>query len=270
MNLSKIAAQLYSFQDFIKTPAGLLHTLRRLRGMGYEAVQLSGALAGGMPAVQLLAILQEAGMQAPTCHYDAKAIVDDPQAVIARLHAIACAHIAYPYPAWMPTGEAEAVAFARELERAAQLYQAAGIELAYHNHAAELARFGSRTMLDILYDEAKTLQGELDTYWIHCGGGSPAQWLKRLAGRQRVLHLKDYGMCWQRTEWKPGMMSIGAGNLNWDEICAAAEIAGVEWYVVEHDGDVTDPFASFAESMQYLKAHFIRESHEADSGYNLE
>ncbi len=254
MKLSNFAAQLYSFRDYIKTPAGLLETLRRLRSMGYEAVQLSGALAGGMPAAELLAILQEAGMKAPTCHYDGKAIMDDPQTVIARLQAIRCPHIAYPYPVWMPTGAAEAVAYARELERAALVFQAAGIELAYHNHSMELARFGSRTMLDIIYEEAKTLQGELDTYWIHCGGGSPAQWLQRLAGRQRVLHLKDYGMSWQRTEWKPGMMSIGAGNLDWDEIFAAAESAGVEWYVVEHDGDVADPFASFADSMEYLKA----------------
>lgn len=258
MKVLNIAAQLYSFRDYIKTPVGLRETLERLRRTGYEAVQLSGALAEGMPAAELLAILEEAGMRAPTCHYDAKSIIKATQTVIGRMQEIHCRHIAYPYPLWLPTGEAETVAYAQELERAALTFRAAGIELAYHNHSVELARFGSRTMLEIIYDEAENLQGELDTYWIHCGGGNPVQWLKRLAGRQRVLHLKDYGMIWQRTEWKPGMMSVGAGNLNWEEIFAAAEFAGVEWYVIEHDGDVADPFASFAESMQFLKTHFIR------------
>lgn len=257
MELTDIAVQLYSFRDYLKTPAGLHETLQRLQRMGYGAVQLNGALVAGMAAPELLAILRETGMQAPTCHYEAKAIVTEPQAVIARLQAIGCAHVANPYPHWIPTGEAETIAYARDLEQTAQTFAAAGIELAYHNHALEMVRFGGRTMLEILYAEAPTLQGEIDTYWIHHGGGNPVRWLERLAGRQRVLHLKDYGMIRQGNEWRPGMTAIGAGNLAWDEILAAAAKAGVQWYVVEHDSDVADPFASFAASIDYLRQHFL-------------
>lgn len=257
MKPADIAVQLYSFRDSLTTSVGLRETLQRLRRMGYGAVQLNGALVGGMAAPELLSILHETGMQAPTCHYDAAAIVNDPQAVIARLQAIGCTHLANPYPHRVPTGEAEVVAYARDLERAAQAFAAAGIELAYHNHALEMVRFGGRIMLEIIYAEAPTLQGEIDTYWIHCGGGNPVRWLERLAGRQRVLHLKDYGMIRQGDEWRPGMTAIGAGNLAWDEIMAAAARAGVQWYVVEHDNDVADPFASFAASLDYLRRHFL-------------
>ena len=53
------------------------------------------------------------------------------------------------------------------------------------------------------------------------------------------------------------MMPIGSGNLDWKRIFTAAETAGVEYYVVEHDGDCADPFESFAASMRFLKGNFV-------------
>ena len=44
--------------------------------------------------------------------------------------------------------------------RAAQVFKAAGIELAYHNHDLEFARFGDLTFLEIIYDEADGLPEE--------------------------------------------------------------------------------------------------------------
>ena len=38
----------------------------------------------------------------------------------------------------------------------------------------------------------------------------------------------------------------------------ASEKAGVKVYVVEHDKDVPDPFASFEQSFKYLADNFIR------------
>ena len=52
MRKSQIAAQLYSFRDFIKTPEGVADTFRILHEMGYGAVQLSSSLAK-MPEEEL-------------------------------------------------------------------------------------------------------------------------------------------------------------------------------------------------------------------------
>ena len=41
-------------------------------------------------------------------------------------------------------------------------------------------------------------------------------------------------------------------------ILETAESAGVEWYVVEHDADVGDPFESFAESLKFLTENFVK------------
>ena len=47
-----IAAQMFSFRNYIKTPAGVRDTFRRLKRMGYDAIQLSGSIAP-MPTADL-------------------------------------------------------------------------------------------------------------------------------------------------------------------------------------------------------------------------
>ncbi|MCY2926086.1 MAG: sugar phosphate isomerase/epimerase, partial [Planctomycetota bacterium] len=85
-----------------------------------------------------------------------------------------------------------------------------------------------------LYDraDARHLKAELDTYWVAAGGGDPAAWIRRLPGRQPLLHLKDMAIV-------PGhgqrFAPIGEGNLNWPAILAAAAESGVRWYLVEQD-----------------------------------
>ncbi|AVM44504.1 sugar phosphate isomerase/epimerase [Victivallales bacterium CCUG 44730] len=253
MKQAKIAAQLYSFRDYIGTPAGVRDTLRRLRRTGYEAVQLSGAIAP-MPEAELRRMLREEGMAAPTSHERAAELVGEPERVIDRLLALDCRHTACPYPQRVPTGAGETVAFAEELNRAAEKFRRAGIVFAYHNHSIEFRRFGGRPMLEIIYENAPLVDGEPDTFWIQKGGGDPAAWIERLSGRLRVLHVKDFGV---NPSGEPVMMPVGSGNLDWKRIFAAAEAAGVEYYVVEHDGDCADPFESFAASMRFLKGNFV-------------
>ena len=42
MRLTQVAAQLYTLRDHLKTPVKIAKTLRRVRAMGYPAVQISG------------------------------------------------------------------------------------------------------------------------------------------------------------------------------------------------------------------------------------
>ena len=252
-----IAAQMFSFRNYIKTPAGVRDTFRRLKQMGYDAIQLSGSIAP-MPTADLAAMLRDEGLTAPTSHSFAKTIVEEPEKEAERLLELGCRHTAYPFPHWRPTGEGEVIELARELNEAAKRFRAAGVTLAYHNHSIEFERFNGRTMLEILYAEAPELDAELDTYWVQKGGADAVRWIETLAGRQQVLHLKDYGM-------KPFcdcngsvMMPVGEGNRDWERILDAADRAGVTCWVVEHDGDTSDPFGSFASSIRFLKEKFSR------------
>ena len=55
------------------------------------------------------------------------------------------------------------------------------------------------------------------------------------------------------------MMPIGCGNLNWQDIIPTAKSAGVKYFIVEHDADVTDPFESFEKSLRYLEENFLEQ-----------
>jgi len=122
-----------------------------------------------------------------------------------------------------------------------------GIDLSYHNHNHELARYGEKTWLQMLYEKA-----EIDVYWIQAGGGDPSDWIRRCAGREPLLHLKDMAVSGGREQ---RFAEIGEGNLNWKAIIEAAKEGGVEWYIVEQDNCYgRDPFESLAISYRNLKA----------------
>lgn len=257
MRNEQIAVQLYSFRDFIKTPEDFKNTLRRLKRIGYSAVQLSSAIPA-MTEDELRAILDGEGFTAPTAHATSDNIVRETDRLVERLRRLKCLHVAYPYP-HIPLTNLEAVRQAAGiLQDAAARMKQAGITLAYHNHDVEFVRFGNRTALDVIYEHAPTLQGEIDTFWVQAGGGSPLDWVRKMYRRMDVIHLKDY-------VWRPEahniharMAAIGAGNLDWPGILSAAEDGGVNIFVVEHDGGCPDPFVSFEQSLRYLTTHFVR------------
>ena len=261
MKSSQIAAQLYSFRDFIRTPEGVEDTLERLHAIGYEAVQLSSSLAPMAPE-QLAALLDRYSLTPCSAHENGADILEKTSGIIEKLQKLHCSHVAYPGPHVNLTGRGEALALARALNAKAGEFASKGITLAYHNHHVEFKRFGKETLLELIYANAPQLEGEIDTYWVQYGGSDPVRWITRLAGRMRVLHIKDYAVDSpdRSSIWKvrPQMASIGSGTLDWERIFEAAEAAGVQWYVVEHDADVVDPFDSFEKSMKFLRNHFIQ------------
>ena len=128
----------------------------------------------------------------------------------------------------------------------------AGVRLSYHNHAYELQRYGQQSGLEILYQasDPALLDGQIDTYWVQFGGGSPAAWIRRLRGRAPTVHVKDMDV----SEGQPVMAEVGEGNLDWPDVLAACRDAGVEWLIVEQDESRRNPFESLAISRRNLRA----------------
>lgn len=255
MKQSQLGAQLFSFREFIKTPEDVRTTLKKIRDMGYEAVQLSSSICP-MPNAELAGILKENGLNPCSSHDPANKILETPDAVAARLRELGCPHCAVPFPPYtFPASEEEVVALAKKINEAALVMRKYGVTLSYHNHSHEFQRFNGKSMLDLIYANAPDIQAELDTFWVQRGGGNPERWILRFPGKTDVLHIKDYGIV-------PGndivMRPIGDGGLDWDNILAAAEQCGVKYYVVEHDGNCPDPFESFRRSAEFLLNNYIR------------
>ena len=254
MKISQVAAQLYTLRDYCKTPADIAQTLKKVRAIGYEAVQVSGIAPIAEP--DLKALLDGEGLICCATHEGTQKILEEPQAIIDRLNQLDCKYTAVPSPGGYDVSTLEAVRdFALKMNSAGQALQDAGKVLTYHNHHFEFVKFGDRTMLEIFYDETnpQNLQGEPDTYWIQYGGGDPVAWCKKLSGRLPLLHLKDYGIDAETKQ--PVFREIGYGTLNWQELIPAAEASGCQWFIVEQDTCPGDPFDSLRMSFDFIKGN---------------
>ena len=254
MKISQVAAQLYTLRDFCKTPEDVAQTFKKVRAIGYEAVQVSGIVA--MPEAQLKEMLDGEGLVCCATHEQPQKILEETQTVIDRLNALDCKYTAVPSPGGYELNTEEQVLdFAKKMNAAGKAMREAGQVLTYHNHHFEFVKYGDRTMLEIFYGETdpQNLQGEIDTYWIQYGGGDPVGWCKQLQNRLPLLHLKDYGI--NKESKQPEFREIGYGSLNWKELIPAAENSGCEWFIVEQDTCPGDPFESLKMSFDYIKAN---------------
>lgn len=247
----KIALQLYTIRDHLKTADDVARSFARVREIGYEHVQLSGL--GAMPTAQIKELAVAAGLGICATHEDGREIVEEPRKVADRLSELGCRFTAYPFPHQPLETLDQVFKLADDLSRAGEVLRSRGQLLTYHNHAIEFRKLGGKAILDWLYERSDPLMvhGEIDTYWVQAGGGDPAGYCARLSGRLPLLHLKDYAI---NAENEPVMAALGEGNLNFPTILREADAAGCEWYIVEQDRGFTDAFESIAVSLRYLRA----------------
>ena len=248
---SVIAAELATLREFCKTPADIARSMKKLREIGYEAVERAGL--GPIEPAELRRIADGEGLRICSTHSAWHPLRDETDRVIEEHQILGCE---YAGNVGMPSeycASADACSrFAKEASEVGRRMAERGIKFFYHNHSYELARFGGRTCLEIVFDEsdARYVLAQIDTYWIQHGGGDPCVWIRKLAGRLPLLHLKDMRMRGREQLFA----EVGEGNLNWEGILAEATKAGVQWYVVEQDLCYErDPFDSLRISLENLK-----------------
>ena len=249
MGQSSLAVTLYTLRDFTKTPSEIANTLRRVKSIGYDNIQLSAL--GPIDPGELGRMANAEGLNICATHVSYERLRDDLNAVVAEHHLWECSQVAIGA---LPSDYRDLQgyrSFAQETGALMRSLEREGLTFSYHNHNWELERHNGRTGLGILLAECDpAVCFEIDTYWIQAGGGDPADWTRRVKGRAPLLHLKDMGV----SDRKPVMTEVGEGNLNWPAILDAAQEAGVQWYIVEQDWCARDPFESIAISLRNLKA----------------
>jgi len=256
MKISQVAAQLYTVREFNKTAKDLAETARKIRAIGYQAVQISGI--GPIAYEEVRKIMEAEGLVICATHERGDMIRKNPEEVIERLKTIGTTHTAFPHPGDLDFSDPKAVqSLIADLSHAGAVLKKEGLTLSYHNHAVEFVHFDGQPLLEVFRREipSENLSFELDTYWVQYGGGNPVEWCERLAGRVPCLHLKDYG--YSATEHKPMFSEIGKGNLDFPAIIAAAEKSGCQWYIVEQDICPGDPFDSLKISFDYIQSKLV-------------
>lgn len=125
-----------------------------------------------------------------------------------------------------------------------------GIDLYYHAHNMEFARYDGKFMLDLMRDHTEQLGFELDVHWIWRAGLNTVDIIPRYAGRIRAIHLKDYRVGEINLDNYPGdemeklyfmfhmiteFAEVGEGTLLMKEIIETGLENSSDYFFVEQD-----------------------------------
>ncbi len=245
----KIGAQFYTVREQCKTLEDFALTLRRVADIGYKTVQISGTCP--YPAAWLREQLDKNGLTCVLTHIPVPRLVGETAQVIAEHRVFDCPLIGLGWYAFDESREDATYAhFMNTFVPVAEEIRAGGRYFMYHNHDQEFKRLGDRIVLEKLAQDipAELMGFTLDTFWVQAGGGDPAQWIGKLAGRVPAIHLKDYA-------YGRKMAVVGEGNINFDRVFTEAERAGTKYLLVEQDDcNGEDPIECLRRSYAYLKA----------------
>lgn len=252
MKKFKVGLQLYSVRDAMEKDMDA--TLKAVKEMGYDYVEFAGYF--GKTAEEVKALLDKYELKAISVHQATDLFEKEGKAAVDYLNTIGVEYSAIPwydknelYNNWDET--------VKKFAEVSKLLKAGGIQLMYHNHDFEFVKIDGEYVLDKLYRtlDAETLMPEIDTCWVHYAGVNPAEYVRKYAGRIKVLHLKDF-VCKKLgggpvyalidedgNEIKNASKEdngfkftpVGSGIQDWNEILTAADEAGVEYVIVEQD-----------------------------------
>lgn len=226
-----IAVQMYTLRDF----GTLEERMAAVEAAGVGAIETVGTQ--DVTADELNALLGAHGLEVVSSHTQLAALREDLSAVVEFNRAVGNRTITVPFLAedQRPTDEAGWRALGEELNGFAEELAAEDMRLAYHNHAFEMVTFGGEeTALEIMLDAAPTVLAQIDVAWVARADLDPADYLGRFDGRVFAIHAKDNAPEGEAEDQR-GFAALGEGVLNWATILPAAEAAGVEWYIIEHD-----------------------------------
>ena len=248
----QIGAQFYTVREHCKTLDDFALTLKKVADIGYKTVQISGTCP--YDADWLKEQLAINDLKCVLTHIPVPKLVGETEQVIADHFTFDCPYIGLGYYSFDESKEdATYDHFMKTFVPVAEKIRAGGKYFMYHNHDNEfkLAPGGSRQIvLEKLAEEipADMMGFTLDTYWVQVGGGDPAQWVEKLAGRVPAIHLKDFA-------FGRKMAVVGEGNINFDRVFREAEKAGTKFMLVEQDDcNGEDPIECLRRSYEYLKA----------------
>lgn len=249
---SQIGAQMYTLRDHLKTPTDIAKTCKRVREMGYEAIQVSAF--GPIEPAELAKILKNEGLTCAATHVSLD-VMRDTNKCVDYHKTLGCE---FPAIGGFFPGEGNHTTavysqFAKDFTVIGDELAKHGLKVGYHNHSRELSKIdNNKTILDTLIDETgKSVWFEVDVYWITHGGGDPAAWIKKVNNRIPCVHFKDMKV---DITQKQSMCEVGSGNLNWPNIIEACKKAGTKWFLVERDSGDLDPFESLKISFDNMRA----------------
>jgi len=236
-----IGIQLYTLRKpFAADPLG---TLSRIRETGYDSVEFAAPL--DMDFASMAERMQAVGLDCPSLHVGLADITGQPGHVLDVARTLGARFIVLPY---VDPNDADWKGVVVQAQAFARQARDEGFRFCYHHHHFEFDTARGFRPFDVLVGGSgpDLLFFELDVFWLKTAGQDPLDMIGRLAGRVKLLHLKDFAA-------DTAMTDVGSGTLDFPAILAAGDAAGVEHMFVEHDFPPRPYWPSVEASLAHLR-----------------
>jgi sugar phosphate isomerase/epimerase len=246
-----LGLQLYSVRAML--PNDFAGTLKQVAALGYKEVEAAGFYDHSADEVK--AALQAAGLSCVSAHYPLGALKPKLDETIAYCKALGLGYIVCSSPMHQEpsAGRAELTLDdwkwnADQFNQIGEKVKAAGMGFAYHNHVAEFTAIDGVLPWEVLEkntDPAK-VSFEMDCGWVIVAGQNPVPFLKKYPNRIVMLHIKDF------KAMKPPSVALGAGDVDYKPIFAAAKHARIRHVFVEQEESVGPMLDALAIDAKYM------------------
>lgn len=225
MLLKNVGLQVYSMRDVLQDD--YKKKIETIAQMGYKGVEFAG-YAGLQPA-EMAQLLKDNGLEAYGTHFGQLPKTDaELDAEIEMNLAVGNKYLVCPWHD-MKTRD-DALRLADIMNKTAEKLSKAGMRLGYHNHAHEFAVDGGETLMDtLLKNTDEAIFAEFDVFWVAYAGYDPVEYIRKYAGRQPLMHLKELAAD------RKANVELGTGILDFAAIIQAGQAAGTEHFIIEQE-----------------------------------
>lgn len=244
----KLGAQFYSLREECKTPEDLFNTMKKVKEIGYEVIQISGVC--DIEAERLKSYIDELSLPVSCTHKPYDSIVNDTDNLIKYHKTIGCPVIGIGSMGDMRFTLEGVRHFIESIKEPIKKINDAGLNFAYHNHAFEFDVLDGYRAYDLLL-EVEGLHFIHDVYWSTYAGEDPLKYVELLGREKRMtnIHFKD-----MKSSPKGDICACGVGVIDFKPIADLCKKYGIEYGLVEQDNapDFDDAFEQMRLSYEHL------------------
>lgn len=252
MDRVKLGIQSYTCRDYMQTAEDMDKALAYIADFGCHVIQLSGI--GPIEQSDVTRLVKKYDMDVCVTHKDFGRMRTDIDKLIDEHIDMDCDCIGLGcMPSEYSRDEAGVMRFAADVAPIASRIRERGLRFAYHTHDFEFIKLeDGRTLLDVMLEttDPDTFWFTPDAGWAQIAGCDPNEFLRKLRGRIKVAHFKDY--CFENG--KRRFIEIGKGLVDYKKVYETCEEIGVPYAVFEQDCDWSqDALTSCRESFAEMK-----------------
>ncbi len=244
-----LGLQLYTIRDAMEKDPVL--ALTEVAKIGYKYIELANYSDGkfyGFTPVEFKKAVADIGLEILSSHtqVEAKGITLENAKKMAEDHAVL--GVKYCVQPWINAEDRNIASYRKMIadwNKVGGIMKEHGIKFGYHNHNFEFNTIdGIVPYYDIFLKEMDKdlITMEIDLFWAVKAGQNPVDIFNKYPGRFEIFHMKD-GYTTETPFFEPksvDMAPVGTGLVNFKEILAAKDVAGMKYMIVEQDCSFTD------------------------------